>query len=51
MNRFKLDDKDARVHQNYLIDVMQDPASARNAENKISWFSFYSLDKHDSNSN
>ena len=50
MNRFKLDEKDAGVHQIYLIDVMQDPDSPRNAENEISWCPFYSLDKHDSNS-
>ena len=39
MNRFKLDEKDAGVHQIYLIDVMQDPGTPKNAENKISWFS------------
>jgi hypothetical protein len=49
MNRFKLDEKEAGVHQIYLIDAMQDPGSPKNAENEISWCSFYILD--DSNSN
>ena len=45
MNRFEQDEKDAGVHQIHLIDVRQDPGSPRNAENEISWCSFYVFSK------
>ena len=45
MNRFEQDEKDAGVHQIHLIEVRQDPGSPRNAENEISWCSFYVFSK------